>query len=130
MRAAGNDDQARDYLQGLEADLLRKDEIKSVLTALELAEEVTVSSGETESLRLKVEENPDDPQLLYDYALALYGDGQSEDAVEVLVGLVDTHSAWNEEAARLQLLKIFEALGHTDPVTVEGRRKLSKVLFS
>jgi len=47
-----------------------------------------------------------------------------------LVELVKTHKTWNEEAARAQLLKIFEALGHSDPITIEGRRKLSVVIFS
>ena len=41
-----------------------------------------------------------------------------------------THKNGNEEAAKTQLLKIFEALGHADPVTIEGRRKLSAVLFA
>ena len=54
----------------------------------------------------------------------------TEDAIETLVDLVKSHQSWNEEAARNQLLKIFNALGHADPITVEGRRKLSAVLFS
>ena len=54
----------------------------------------------------------------------------AEEAIEVLVGLVKSHQNWNGEAARTQLLKIFDALGHADPITVEGRRKLSAVLFS
>ena len=73
---------------------------------------------------------PNDPQLSYELAIALYGDGRTEEAINILVELVKTHKTWNEEAARAQLLKIFEALGHSDPITIEGRRKLSAVLFS
>ena len=54
----------------------------------------------------------------------------TEDSIDTLVDLVKSHQNWNDEAARTQLLKIFDALGHADPITVEGRRKLSAVLFS
>ena len=74
--------------------------------------------------------SPNDPQLRYDLAVALYGDNQSDEAVDILVELVKTHKSWDDEAARTQLLKIFQAMGHADPVTIEGRRKLSTVLFS
>ena len=62
--------------------------------------------------------------------LPLRGDGSTEDSIDTLVDLVKSHQNWNDEAARTQLLKIFDALGHADPITVEGRRKLSAVLFS
>jgi len=129
LMASGNPDKAKAYLDGLDPALQQSEQIKSVLSAIDLAGAVPVS-GETESLRQKVAENPNDPQGHYDLALALYGDGLAEEAVDALVELVKSHGTWNEEAARVQLLKIFEALGHADPVTVEGRRKLSAVLFS
>ena len=37
---------------------------------------------------------------------------------------------WNDEAAKKQLLKFFEAFGPMDPATVAGRRKLSAAWFS
>ena len=122
-------EKAQAYLKGLDADTLNKEEVKSVLAAIDL-EHASTDTEETESLRQKLATSPDDPQLRYDLAIALYGDGCSEEAINILVELVKTHKTWNEEAARAQLLKIFEALGHSDPITVEGRRKLSVVIFS
>ena len=122
-------EKAQAYLQGLDADILNKEEVKSVLAAIDL-EHASTDTEETDSLRQKLATSPDDPQLRYDLAIALYGDGCSEEAINILVELVKTHKTWNEEAARAQLLKIFEALGHSDPITVEGRRKLSVVIFS
>jgi len=122
-------EKAQAYLKGLHADILNKEEVKSVLAAIDL-ENASTDSEETDSLRQKLVTSPDDPQLRYDLAIALYGDGCSEEAINILVELVKTHKTWNEEAARVQLLKIFEALGHSDPITVEGRRKLSVVIFS
>ena len=122
-------EKAQAYLKGLDADILNKEEVKSVLAAIDL-EHASTDTEETDSLRQKLATSPDDPQLRYDLAIALYGDGCSEEAINILVELVKTHKTWNEEAARVQLLKIFEALGHSDPITVEGRRKLSVVIFS
>ena len=100
-----------------------------VQTALEL-EELTADTGDADDLKGAVDANPDDHQARYDYALALYGGGQTESAIEELVEIIKRNREWNEDAARQQLFKIFEALGHADPITVEGRRKLSGVLFS
>jgi putative thioredoxin len=122
-------EKAQAYLKGLDADILNKEELKSVLAAIDL-EHASTDTEETDSLREKLDTRPDDPQLRYDLAIALYGDGCSEEAINILVELVKTHKTWNEEAARAQLLKIFEALGHSDPITIEGRRKLSVVIFS
>ena len=122
-------EKAQAYLKGLDADILNKEEVKSVLAAIDL-EHASTDTEETDSLRQKLDTRPDDPQLRYDLAIALYGDGCSEEAIKILVELVKTHKTWNEEAARAQLLKIFEALGHSDPITIEGRRKLSVVIFS
>ena len=122
-------EKAQAYLKGLDADMLNKEEVKSVLAAIDL-EHASTDTEETDSLRQKLATSPDDPQLRYDLAIALYGDGCSEEAINILVELVKTHKTWNEEAARAQLLKIFEALGHSDPITIEGRRKLSVVIFS
>ena len=122
-------EKAQAYLKGLDADILNKEEVKSVLAAIDL-EHASTDTEETDSLRQKLDTRPDDPQLRYDLAIALYGDGCSEEAINILVELVKTHKTWNGEAARAQLLKIFEALGHSDPITIEGRRKLSVVIFS
>ncbi len=122
-------EKAQAYLKGLDADILNKEEVKRVLAAIDL-EHASTDTEETDSLRQKLATSPDDPQLRYDLAIALYGDGCSEEAINILVELVKTHKTWNDEAARAQLLKIFEALGHSDPITIEGRRKLSVVIFS
>ena len=122
-------EKAQAYLKGLDADILNKEEVKSVLAAIDL-EHASTDTEETDSLRQKLDTRPDDPQLRYDLAIALYGDGCSEEAINILVELVKMHKTCNEEAARAQLLKIFEALGHSDPITIEGRRKLSVVIFS
>lgn len=129
LMAAGEMDQARSYLAGLTEDVLTSAPVSAVQTALELDEQ-TADTGAADELKIAVDANPDDHQARYDYALALYGGGQTEEAIDELVEIIKRNRTWNSDAAREQLLKIFEALGHADPLTVEGRRKLSAVLFS
>ena len=129
LMTTGESDQARDYIAGLSEELRTNQSISAIQTALEL-EEQTADAGEVGDLKQIVQDNPDNHQARFDYALALYGAGETEIAVEELVKIIKSNREWNDDAARQQLFKIFEALGHADPITVAGRRKMSAVLFS
>ena len=85
---------------------------------------------EITALRAKVEADPKDHQARFDLAMALVGAGDHERAVDELLEIVRRERKWNDEAARKQLLTIFEALGPTHGVTVSGRRRLSSILFA
>ena len=56
--------------------------------------------------------------------------GHREAAIDHLLDLVRLDRAWNEQAARKQLVKLFEAMGPTDPLTVQTRKRLSSILFA
>jgi putative thioredoxin len=127
--AGGKPDDARSYIAGLADPLRNSADVASVISALELAAEAG-DSGAVDDLRAKLAQDPADLEARYQLALALYGNNKAEEAVDELIHIVKRKRDWNEEAARKQLLKIFEALGHAHPVTVGGRRKLSTVLFS
>ena len=129
LMTTGESDQARNYIAGLSEELRTNQSISAIQTALEL-EEQTAEAGEVGELKQILQDNPDDHQARFDYALALYGAGETEIAVEELVEIIKSNREWNDDAARQQLFKIFEALGHADPITVAGRRKMSTVLFS
>jgi len=122
---------AREMADGLPEELRKKPEIAAAVTALELAEmgEGTDDS-ETVALKAASEASPADHQARFDYANALIGSGRNEEGLDELLEIVRRDRAWNEEAARQQVLKVFEALGSNDPVTQDGRRKLSTILFS
>jgi putative thioredoxin len=62
--------------------------------------------------------------------MALYAEGRAEAAIEELLELIRRDRAWNEEAGRKQLVKLFDALGPAHPLTAAGRRRLSSILFS
>lgn len=104
-------------------------EITSAKAALELAQ-TPVDRGEIGRLEQAVEEMPDDFESRYDLAVALNAAGRREEALDHLIHIVRKNRAWNDEAARKQLVKLFEAWGSKDELTVTGRRKLSSILFS
>lgn len=126
---AGQTEQAKEILTGLPAHLTKNSEIVAVKTALELAHQAT-QSGPAAELRRAVAQNPDDHQARYDLALAYYADGEREASVEELLELFRRDRTWNDEAARKQLVKMFEAFGFMDPLSKEGRKRLSSMMFA
>ena len=127
--AAGDVADARGVLDRLGEDQLKDKDVAAVMAALELAEK-TAGAGDTATLRAAVDADADDHQARYDLALALYAADRKEDAIEHLLEIVRRNREWNDRAARNQLLQFFEALGSTDPLCVDGRRKFSALLFS
>ncbi|MGB0697674.1 MAG: tetratricopeptide repeat protein [Rhodospirillaceae bacterium] len=129
LAALGQVEDAKGFLGRLPPAMANHAEVKAVLTTLDLAER-TGAVGAADGLRAKVEANPDDHQARMDYALALYGDSRPGEAVDQLLEICRRDRSWNDDGARKEVVKIFEALGHTHPVTLAGRRKLSSILFS
>lgn len=127
---AGKPEKARELLDQTSEEMRAEDALQSVLNALELAEKAGEAAGQIADLRAKVDADAADHQARYDLALALYGSNDAEAAITELLEIVRRQRSWNDEAARRQLLDIFEALGPTDPLTVDGRRRLSSILFS
>ena len=120
---------ARGMFDALTEEMAAKPAFVSVKAALELAEQ-TAASGPLTELEARVAANPADHQARYDLAIALHAADQREAAAETLIEIMRRDRKWNEEAARHQLLKFFEAWGPTDPITLSARRQLSSLLFS
>ncbi|MDA1089148.1 MAG: thioredoxin [Proteobacteria bacterium] len=127
--AAGEADRAKEMIECLTPALRAKPVIAAACAQMELSQQ-SQDSGEVDELRARLEKNENDHQTRFDLAIALYGQGQNEDAVASLLDLFGRAPKWQNDAARKQLLKIFEALGAADPVVVSGRKQLSTLLFS
>ena len=104
-------------------------EILSVTAQLELALN-PVDLSEIGQLKTRIERDPDDFQARIDLAVLLNGAGERAEATDQLIYVIKKMRNWNDEAARKQLVKFFEAWGPKDEFTLAGRRKLSSVLFS
>jgi putative thioredoxin len=103
--------------------------VAAARAALEVAEQAK-SVGPIEELERKVAANPLDHQARFDLATALNAKGKRAEAVEHLLAIVRRDRTWNEDGARKQLVQFFDAWGPTDEATVEGRKRLSSILFS
>jgi putative thioredoxin len=103
--------------------------VKAVQAAIDLAEQAEALGPLTE-LEAKVAANPLDHQARFDLATALNAQGNRTDATNQLLEIVKRDRKWNDDGARKQLVNFFEAWGPTDEATVDGRKRLSTILFS
>ncbi|UGY18646.1 thioredoxin [Bradyrhizobium septentrionale] len=103
--------------------------VKAVQAAIDLAEQAQ-SVGPIAELEQKVAANPLDHQARFDLATALNAAGKRSEATEQLLAIVKRDRKWNDDGARKQLVQFFEAWGGTDEATVDGRKRLSTILFS
>ena len=103
--------------------------VASVRAALDLAK-LAGKAGDAGKLKAKVDAEPGNHQARIDYAMALAAAGQKSEAADQLLESFRRDRKWNEEAARKQLVQLFDAWGPKDAATLEGRRKLSSILFS
>jgi putative thioredoxin len=122
-------DQAKQTL-GMVPESKRNDAaVKAVQAAIDLAEQAQ-SVGPITELEQKVAANPLDHQARFDLATALNAMGKRSEATAQLLEIVRRDRKWNDDGARKQLVQFFEAWGGADEATVEGRKRLSTVLFS
>jgi putative thioredoxin len=103
--------------------------VKAAQAAIDLAEQAQ-SLGPVAELEQKVAANPLDHQARFDLATALNAEGNRAAATEQLLEIVRRDRKWNDDGARKQLVQFFEAWGGADDATVEGRKRLSTILFS
>jgi putative thioredoxin len=121
---------ARSLIKGIPADLSGNADIASAVSAVDLVEQSRQAGGEVGELRRRVQAVPSDHRVRYDLATALFAKGLTEAAIDELLTIIRADRKWNDEAARKQLVRIFDALGHNHPLTVASRRRLSSLLFS
>ncbi|MFZ5691396.1 MAG: thioredoxin [Pseudomonadota bacterium] len=125
----GNIEQARKTL-GMVPEAKQNDTaVAAARAAIELAEQ-TKDLGSVADLEARVAADPKDYQARFDLALALNAKGNREGAIDQLIEIVKRDRKWNDDGARKQLVQLFDAWGPTDDATVNGRKRLSSVLFA
>ena len=127
--ALGDVDQAEAILNGAPAEISTDAALEAVHAQITLAKEAA-NAGPVAELQAAVEANPDDHQSRFDLAVALHANGNVQEAVDQLLDLFRRDREWNDGAAKSQLFKIFDALEAKDPIVLNGRRKLSSMIFA
>lgn len=129
MFEAGNADGALAVLDGAPADKKDAPALAAVRTRISLAEQAA-SLGEAAEFERRLAADPKDHQARFDLAMIQNAEGKRMEAADNLLAIVKADRTWNDDGARAQLVKFFEAWGPTDEATLAARRKLSSVLFS
>ena len=127
--ALGDLDQAEAVLNGIPSEIAQSPEIEPIHAQIQLAKQA-LDAGPINDLQQLVEKNPSDHEARFKLAQALHGSGQIEEAVDQLLELFKRDREWNDEAAKSQLFVIFEALEANNPIVLNGRRKLSSLIFA
>ncbi len=128
--ARGEFAKARQLLDRVPKENAGHADVAAARAALDLAEQAQKAMGSAGKLRARLARDPDDHDARFELATALFGSGDREAAIDELLSLFRRDREWNEQAARKQLVKFFEAMGPTDPLTLSGRRRLSSIMFS
>lgn len=122
-------DEAEAVLNGVPAEISSAAEIEAVHAKIALARQA-VEAGPVDELRARVAESPEDLQARFDLAQALSAAGDTQGAVDELLTLFGKDREWNDGAAKTQLFTIFDALSANDPIVLNGRRRLSSMIFA
>jgi putative thioredoxin len=122
-------DQAKQTLAMVPESKRNDPAVKAVQAAIDLAEQAK-SVGPIGELEQKIAANPLDHQARFDLATALNAAGKRGEATTQLLEIVKRDRKWNDDGARKQLVQFFEAWGGADEATIEGRKRLSTILFS
>lgn len=124
--AGGDTERAKEVADMAPADAKDAD-LAAVRASLALAEQ---ADGETAEFEARLASDPDDHEARLELSKILAGRGQLEGAMDHLLAIIEKDRAWNDEAARKQLLTVFEAAGPMSDLAKTGRRRLSSILFS
>ena len=122
-------DQAEAILNGAPIEISTSPELEAAHAQLQLARQAA-DAGPVADLRAAVDANPDDHQARFDLAQALHASGDAEGAVDELLNLFGRDRDWNDGAAKAQLFTVFDALKANDPIVLNGRRRLSSMIFA
>ncbi|MCO5064313.1 MAG: thioredoxin [Rhizobiaceae bacterium] len=125
----GDNEGVQQVLDSVPANKADAAPIAALRARVALAEQ-SESLGDSALLEQKLAENPKDHQARFDLAMVQNARGEREAAADNLLAIVRSDRTWNDDGARAQLLKLFEAWGPTDEATLSARRKLSSILFS
>ena len=126
-------DEAEDIINNLPANSENNQDFVSVRSEVEVfknAKNNPISNEQEDELRRDIDKNPKNHQMKLDLAKLLLTKGENENAINELLKIIEFDPKWNDGEARKQLIEIFNILGNEDILVIEGRKKLSSMLFS
>ena len=127
--AAADPDRAQALIDAAPDAIAKSKDIAAARASIELARQAAKAGPETD-LRAALARDPQNRQVMFDLSSALHGAGKVDEAVTLLLDLFKLDRDWNDGAAKTQLFTIFGALKPQDPIVLQGRRRLSSMIFA
>ena len=121
---------ARSMVEAMTDEMQASDAVKKQFRRLMSLNMLQIPQVRWVNLKLHSLPTPEDPEAIFNLAVARFGMGQNEEAIAMLLDIITIDRSWNDDAARIKLLEIFDALGAAAPEVMAGRRKLSSLLFA
>ena len=129
----GKTEEAENVINSISGETEKNQEYISVCSEIDSLKKAKISTQDENhesNLRAKLNKNPKDHQSRLDLSIFLASIGNNETAINELLKIVEIDPKWNDGAGRIQLVEIFTALGSQDELVIEGRKRLSSLLFS
>lgn len=125
--------EAIEIINNLPNEAEKNQDYISVRSEIEIQKNVIenpIVEGQEEVLKEKLKANPGNHQIRLELAILLTSSGEHEAAINELLQIVEADPKWDDGKARKQLVEIFNILGSQNDLVIEGRKKLSSMLFS
>ena len=127
--AEDNLEEAKKIYESCTEELKKNSKVEESNSAIKLAEKGKEIAGTIPSLESNLEKDPENHQKRFDLALAYYSAGRQAEAIQTLLAIIQKEKNWNNDAAKKQLIEFFDGLGTSHALSIEGRKKLSSILF-
>lgn len=120
-------DELNELIDQLEDDIKEEKEIKSLLKSRDYLKDIKPQN--VSILESTLEQDPENNDIRFELARNLIAKKLFEEAINNLLYIVENKKDWNEGAAKKELLELFSLLGNNNKLTMEGRSKLSNLIF-
>jgi len=120
----------REMNEALSTTIKESKPVIDAYSLLEISEKAFEATKNIQTFQVKLNENPNDLDVMLEMAVALYGKGSISESFDLLLRSIEKDSQWSEQAARKQLLEFFNTTGFEAEETILARRKLASLLFS
>ena len=122
--------QAQALLDNASSDVQKHEELTALRTKLNMRQNNSSDTNDTQKLAQNCTQNPKDLDARFAYAKSLLSAGQDAKAIEELLTSIRQDRTHNEQEARKFLVGIFATLDHKSKILHQGRKDLSRILFS
>lgn len=127
--AEDNLEEAKKIYESCTEELKKNSKVEESNSAIKLAEKGKEIADTIPGLESNLEKDPENHQKRFDLALAYYSAGRQAEAIQALLAIIQKEKNWNNDAAKKQLIEFFDGLGASHALSIEGRKKLSSILF-